>query len=41
MTFVLDCSVAMTWFFEHKASEETDTLLEKLAGSESAIVAQH
>jgi predicted nucleic acid-binding protein len=41
MTFVLDCSVAMTWFFEHEASEETDGLLNKLAGSESAVVVQH
>jgi predicted nucleic acid-binding protein len=41
MTFVLDCSVTMTWFFEHEASAETDKLLDRLAGSESAIVAQH
>jgi len=41
MTFVLDCSVTMTWFFEHEASDETDKLLDKLAGPEAALVAQH
>jgi len=41
MTFVLDCSVAMTWFFEHDASPETDKLLGTLAGAEVAIVPQH
>jgi predicted nucleic acid-binding protein len=41
MNFVLDCSVTMTWFFEHEANKETDELLERLGGSEKAIVAQH
>lgn len=41
MNFVLDCSVTMTWFFEHEANKETDELLERLGGSEKAVVAQH
>jgi predicted nucleic acid-binding protein len=41
MTFALDCSVAMTWFFEHDASPETDKLLGKLAGADTAVVPQH
>lgn len=41
MNFVLDCSIAMTWFFEHEANKETDALLERLGGSENAVVAQH
>jgi predicted nucleic acid-binding protein len=41
MIFALDCSVAMTWFFEHDASNETDKLLEKLAAAGSAVVPQH
>ena len=41
MTFALDCSVAMTWFFEHDASSETDELLETLAGTDAAVVPQH
>lgn len=41
MTFALDCSVAMTWFFEHEASPETDKLLDWLAGEGVAVVPQH
>jgi predicted nucleic acid-binding protein len=41
MTFALDCSVAMTWLFEHDASPETDKLLGKLAGADTAVVPQH
>jgi predicted nucleic acid-binding protein len=41
MTFTLDCSVAMTWFFEHDASPLTDKLLSALAGTDMAIVPQH
>jgi predicted nucleic acid-binding protein len=41
MTFALDCSVAMTWFFEHDASSETDKLLGRLSGADVAVVPQH
>ena len=41
MTFVLDCSVTMTWLFEHEATKDTDALLGKLSGPGKAIVAQH
>jgi predicted nucleic acid-binding protein len=41
MNFVLDCSVTMTWFFEHEASRETDELLVRLQESARATVAQH
>ena len=41
MNFVLDCSVTMTWLFEHEATKDTDELLGKLSGPEKAIVAQH
>jgi len=41
MTFALDCSVAMTWFFDHEASPETDRLLGVLAGADGAVVPQH
>jgi len=41
MTFALDCSVTMTWFFEHDASAETDKLLGALAGKHTAVVPQH
>jgi predicted nucleic acid-binding protein len=41
MTFVLDCSVTMTWFFQHDASDETDKLLGKLVGADAAVVPQH
>ena len=41
MNFVLDCSVTMTWLFEHEADKETDELLERLGGSEKSVVAQH
>lgn len=41
MNFVLDCSVTMTWLFEHEANKETDELLERLGGSEKAVVVQH
>ena len=41
MTFVLDCSVAVTWFFEHEATPETDQLLAQLADADQALVTQH
>ncbi len=41
MNFVLDCSVTMTWLFEHEATKDTDELLGKLSGPEKAIVTQH
>jgi predicted nucleic acid-binding protein len=41
MSFVLDCSVTMTWLFDHEATQETDELLGKLSGAEKAVVAQH
>lgn len=41
MNFVLDCSVTMTWLFEHEATKETDELLGRLSGPEKAVVAQH
>ena len=41
MTFVLDCSVTMTWLFEHEATKDTDALLGMLSGPGKAIVAQH
>lgn len=41
MNFVLDCSVTMTWLFEHEATKGTDELLERLCGPEKAVVAQH
>jgi len=41
MTFILDCSVAMTWLFEHEASPRTDKLLDALAGRDVAVVPQH
>lgn len=40
MNFVLDCSVTMTWLFEHEANKETDQLLETLGGSDKTVVAQ-
>lgn len=41
MNFVLDCSVTMTWLFEHESTEDTDGLLGKLFGPEKAVVPQH
>ncbi|MDH5643199.1 MAG: type II toxin-antitoxin system VapC family toxin [Gemmatimonadota bacterium] len=41
MNFVLDCSVTMTWLFEHEATKDTDQLLGQLSGPEKAVVAQH
>ncbi len=41
MNYVLDCSVAMTWFFEGEATRATDALLDELAGGGRAFVAQH
>ncbi len=29
-TFVLDCSIAISWLFEDEASPETDALMEQL-----------
>lgn len=39
--FVLDCSVTMTWFFVHEATEATDELLERLTRDATAIVPEH
>lgn len=41
MNFVLDCSVTMTWLFEHEATKDTDALLGALSEPGKAIVAQH
>jgi predicted nucleic acid-binding protein len=41
MNFVLDCSVTITWLFEHESTEDTDGLLGKLFGPEKAVVPQH
>jgi predicted nucleic acid-binding protein len=41
MNFVLDCSVAMTWFFQNEATPGTDALLDELSGDGKAFVAQH
>jgi predicted nucleic acid-binding protein len=41
MTFILDCSVTITWFFKHEASPETDKLLDTLTGEDAAVVPQH
>ncbi|MBS0154387.1 MAG: type II toxin-antitoxin system VapC family toxin [Nitrospira sp.] len=41
MNFVLDCSVTMTWLFEHETTKGTDALLGMLSGPWKAIVAQH
>lgn len=41
MSFVLDCSVTMTWLFEHEATQDTDELLGKLSGPGKAIVPNH
>ena len=41
MNFVLDCSVAMTWFFQYEATPGTDALLDELSGDGKAFVAQH
>jgi predicted nucleic acid-binding protein len=41
MMYALDCSVTMTWFFRHEAWSETDRLLDRLAGADTAIVPQH
>lgn len=39
--FVLDCSVAMTWFLVHEATHATDELQAQLAGVATAFVPQH
>ena len=41
MRFALDCSVTMTWFFEHDAATATDKLLGKLADTDVAVVPRH
>ncbi|MDH4155387.1 MAG: type II toxin-antitoxin system VapC family toxin [Nitrospira sp.] len=41
MNFVLDCSVTITWLFDHESTEDTDGLLGKLFGPEKAVVPQH
>ncbi|MDH5195317.1 MAG: type II toxin-antitoxin system VapC family toxin [Nitrospira sp.] len=41
MNFVLDCSVTITWLFDHESTEDTDALLGKLFGPEKAVVPQH
>lgn len=40
-TFVLDCSVAMAWFFAGEATPATDILLDQLNERGQAVVAQH
>ena len=39
--FVLDCSVAMAWFFAGEATPENDNLLDQLNRGGRAVVAQH
>ena len=39
--FVLDSSVALTWFFQDQASAETDAILQKLGAGSRCTVAQH
>ena len=41
MNFVLDCSVALTWFFASEVSQDTDALLDELSREGNAFVAQH
>jgi predicted nucleic acid-binding protein len=38
---ILDCSVAMAWFFEGEATPATDKILDHLNGGGRALVAQH
>ncbi len=39
--FVLDCSVAMAWFFEGEATPATDALLDRVNQGGQVVVAQH
>ena len=39
--FVLDCSVTMTWFFAHEATQATDAIQSRLAGEATAFVPLH
>jgi predicted nucleic acid-binding protein len=39
--FVLDCSVALSWFFDGEATPATDALLDELNRKGTAVVAQH
>lgn len=39
--FVLDSSVALTWFFKDQASPDTDLILQKLGAGSICTVAQH
>ena len=39
--FVLDCSVAMAWFFQGEATPAADALLDRLNQGGQAVVAQH
>jgi predicted nucleic acid-binding protein len=39
--FVLDSSVALTWFFKDQASAETDLILRELGAGSCCAVAQH
>ena len=39
--FVLDCSVAMAWFFEGEATPACDRLLDRLNTDGQAVVAMH
>jgi predicted nucleic acid-binding protein len=39
--FVLDCSVAMSWFFAGEATAATDALLDRLNDKGNAVVPQH
>jgi predicted nucleic acid-binding protein len=38
VSFVLDCSAALTWVFGDEATEATDSLLEEMAGGAKAWV---
>ena len=39
--FVLDSSVALTWFFKDQASSQTDLILHELGAGSRCVVAQH
>jgi predicted nucleic acid-binding protein len=41
VAFVLDCSVALSWFFAGEATPATDALLDELNRKATAVVAQH
>jgi predicted nucleic acid-binding protein len=39
--FVLDSSVALTWFFKDQGSAKTDLILQELGAGSRCVVAQH